>query len=260
MTETGKEKPEKTVRALTAGLKVLRYMVKSSEPVGVSKVAKELSISPSTCFSLLRTLVYEDLLSFDKESKTYTVSFGLVELAKGAMDGEHSIKFIREKMRRVAVDHRVTTMLFRRLGENRVVLADRADAETAVRVHLSVGQRLPTYSGSFGRCFAAFGHVDRDSLYERFKEVLWESAPTFDEFMVDVKKVEEDGYAVDRDHFRRGVTTAAAPILDAESYPIMVVSAIGFSSQLDDVRLAALGDDLRECTREASEWFGHHRL
>lgn len=251
-----KVKPEKTVGALVAGLKVIRYLINSKEPVGVSKVAKELSISPSTCFSLLRTLVHEDLLSFNTTNKTYAVSFGLLELLKGAMEeGQHSLKLIKEKMRVVAADHGVTTMLFRRLGSDRVVLVERADANTAVRVHIPIGQRLPMYIGALGRCFAAYGHIDRDLLHEKFKELRWESAPSFSEFWRDVKNVEQQGYAVDRDHFTRGITVAAAPILDSENFPVMVVSAVGFSGQFDDRALELLGNDIRKCTQEASAWF-----
>ncbi|MDH3279748.1 MAG: helix-turn-helix domain-containing protein, partial [Gammaproteobacteria bacterium] len=48
---------EKTVGALVSGLKVIRYLVQARSPVGVSQVARDIQISPSTCFNLLRTLV-----------------------------------------------------------------------------------------------------------------------------------------------------------------------------------------------------------
>ena len=256
MTEAKKIKSEKTVGALVAGLKVLRYMSKVEEPVGVSKVARDLSISPSTCFSLLRTLVSEDLLDFSQEQKTYTLSTGLFELAKGAMEQDHSLRVVRREMRRLSLDHRVTVMLFRRLGSDRVFLAERIDTDAALRVHMSVGQRLPMYIGALGRCFAAFGQIDRETLRERFKELRWEAPPPFEEFWSDVKDLERTGYAVDRDNFTRGITTAAAPILGANNFSLMVVSAVGFSGQFDDQKLSMLGQDLRDASAVVGEWFG----
>ena len=256
MTGAKNTKSEKTVGALVAGLKVLRYMSKVEEPVGVSRVARDLSISPSTCFSLLRTLVSEELLNFNEERKTYTLSTGLFELAKGALDQDHSLRVIRGEMRKLSLDHRVTVMLFRRLGADRVFLAERIDADAALRVHMSVGQRLPMYIAALGRCFAAFGQIDREVLRERFKELRWESPPPFKEFWADVKNVEKQGYAVDRDHFTKGITTAAAPILAANNFPLMVVSAVGFSGQFDDQKLKALGQDLRNASEVVGEWLG----
>ncbi len=255
MSEAEKAKSEKTVGALVAGLKVLRYMSRMGEPVGVSRVAKDLSISPSTCFSLLRTLVHENLLSFHEQAKTYSVSSGLLELTRGALERDLPLRFVKEKMSRVTSDHRVTTMLFKVLDHRRVILVDRVDADVALRVHISVGQRLPMYIGALGRCFAGFGEIDRESLYKRFKELRWESPPSFEEFISDAEGAKGLGFAVDRDNFTNGITTAAAPILDADKRPVAVVSAIGFSGQLGDDTLVALGEALRDCTAEASEWF-----
>jgi len=249
MTETLPESG-KLVGALISGLRVLHYLVRAGGPTGVSQVARDLEISPSTCFNLLRTLVHERLVTFDPVKKTYAIGFGLLELTKGLVDRDKFIKFLRPRLERIASAHRVTGTLWRKLGNDRVVLVDRADAASTVRVHMTVGQRLPMLVGALGRCFAAYGGLQREDVRGQFDQLRWEVPPDFEEFWDDIQKAREQGYAIDRDHFVRGITTVSAPILDASGTPVMAISAIGFTGQFTDSSLRALAADL---VRDACE-------
>ncbi len=235
----------KLVGALSAGLKVLNFLVRAEAPVGVSRVARELGLSPSTCFNLLRTLVHERLVEFNPDKKTYVISFGLLALAKGVFERDQFIKFLRPRLERIASSHRVTVTLWHRVGDERVVLVDRVDAAAAVRVHMSIGQRLPLFVGALGRCFAAFEGMPRDKVRRQFDMLRWESPPDFEDYWQDIQNTRECGYAVDRDNFVRGITIIAAPLLNDAGAPTMAISAIGFSGQFTDDSIAALANDMR---------------
>lgn len=73
-------------RPLVGGLSVLRYLAAAQTPVGVSRIARDLELNPSTCFNLLKTLVHEGLAVFDETTKTYSVGLGLLALAKGTLE------------------------------------------------------------------------------------------------------------------------------------------------------------------------------
>jgi len=122
---------EKLVGALTAGLKVLRYLAQAESPAGVSQVARDLDINPSTCFNLLRTLVHENLVTFNAKKKTYSAGLGLLELTKGLTERDKLVSFIRPRLEEIAHAHRVTATLWRRISDDRVVLVERADSESA---------------------------------------------------------------------------------------------------------------------------------
>jgi len=235
----------KQVGALSAGLKVLRYLVRAESPVGVSQVARDLKISPSTCFNLLRTLVHEALVDFDQEKKTYSIGFGLIGLTKGMNERDQLVKLLRPRLERIASSHRVTGMLWRRLDNERVLLIDRADTASAVRVHITVGQRLPMFIGALGRCFAAFSGLPREEVRRHFDRLRWENPPEFERYWDDVQKTREQGFAMDRDNFVKGITTLAAPVLTKDGgVAVMALGAIGFSGQFNDDSLTALADDL----------------
>ncbi|MEE2692747.1 MAG: IclR family transcriptional regulator [Pseudomonadota bacterium] len=236
----------KLVGGFLAGLKVVQYLVAAEAPVGVSKVARDLKISPSTCFNLLKTLVHVNLAEFDPLEKTYTAGFGILELSKGLLDKEDFVRFVRPRMQRIASAHRVTCTLWRKLGADRTILVDRADIAAAVRVHMSVGQRLPLFIGALGRCFAAHTTLPREEVRREFDLLRWDNRPEFSHWWKEVQAIKNRGYAIDQDAFVRGITTVAAPIVQNERQVEFVISAIGFTGQFNLDSVAALGEELRD--------------
>lgn len=238
--------PEKLVGALISGLAVLRYLAAAQGPVGVSRIARDLDLNPSTCFNLLKTLVHEGLAVFNEATKTYSVGMGLLALARGTLEQVSYIAMVRPHLREVAVNHGVTCTLWHVMKGERVVLVDRADNDAAIRVHMSIGQRLPMYIAALGRCMAAHAGLTTPELRSRFAKLRWEDDLSFDTYLAEVEEVRKRGYAVDQSHYVKGVTTVSSVVLDALGKPLMAISAVGFGAKMSKADVKALGEDLRD--------------
>jgi len=245
--------PEKLVGALCNGLSVLRYLSTSNGPQGVSRIARELGLNSSTCFNILKTLVHEDLVHFDEATKTYETGLGLVELAKGALEQNAYVRMIHPHLEEISLRHRVTVTLWQRMTSERVVLIDRADNEAAIRVHMSIGQRLPMYVAALGRAMAAHSHLSASELRRRFSEMRWERPLSFENYLAEVEQARKLGYAIDEGHFSKGVTTVSAAVLDAEDHPLMAISSVGIGAQFSKASIQALGEDVRDRAAEISK-------
>jgi len=243
---------EKKVGALSAGLSILRHLASVSTPLGVTRIARDLDLNSSTCFNLLKTLVHERLVTFDEATKTYRMGLGLVELAKGSLEQASYVRLLRPHLQEIAHRHRVTTTLWQRTTNDRVVMVDLAESGSAMRVHMSIGQRLPMYIAALGRCMAAYSTLSPAELRTHISGLRWEDGPSFEAYMRDVEKVREVGYATDEGHYVKGITTISSPILDEHRHPLMAISAVGFSAQFTASAIQSLGEDLRERCREAS--------
>jgi len=244
--------PEKLVGALSSGLAVLRYLAVAATPVGVTRIARDLELNSSTCFNILKTLVHEGLVTFDDGTKTYAIGIGLVELAKGALEQSSYVRMLRPQLEAIARAHAVTATLWQRSRAERVVLVDRADNPAAMRVHMSIGQRLPMYIAALGRCMAAYSDLSADELRQRVEAVRWDNAPSFEDYYAEVQQVRERGYAVDNGHYVKGVTTVSVAVVDANQRAIMAISAVGFSAQFNKASTRALGEDLHARAAEIS--------
>lgn len=243
---------EKLVGALTSGLSITRYLCATGSRAGVSRIARDLQLNPSTCFNLLKTLVHEGIVNFDATTKTYGIGLGLVELAKGAIEQATYARLVHPHLRAIAATHGVTATLWQRTSGERVVLVDRVDSGAVVRVHMNIGQRLPMYIAALGRCMAAHSGLDRAGLRQRFDALRWEDGPSFEEYWKGVQEARTRGYALDTGNYVKGVTTASAAVVDASGDAVMALSAVGFSGSLSRADLQTLGEDLRDRAAEVS--------
>lgn len=239
-----------------SGLAILRHLSNTPGSVGVTRIAKDLSLNPSTCFNLLKTLVHEGLVNFDEGNKTYTIGLGVVELAKGALESSAHVRMVRPYLQEIASRFRVTATLWQKAKGERVILVDLADSDSTMRVHMSVGQRLPMYIAALGRCMAAASTLTRDQLEQKFAALRWENSPSFEEYAKTVEDVGVKGFAVDEGHYVKGVTTVSAAVLDEMGRPVMAISAVGFSAQLTEPLIQELGLFIRSRADKISTGIG----
>ncbi|MBR0653174.1 IclR family transcriptional regulator [Roseomonas terrae] len=245
--------PDRLVGALQSGLRVLRYLCSRDTPVGVNQIARELGINPSTCFQLLKTLVHERLAVFDPNSKMYGASLGVVELAQGRLTRDAFIPLARPFLESLATGFGVTAALFRPVQGRRVVLVDFAEARSAVRIHMPIGQRMPMLLGAFGRCFAAKLNLPRPELRAEFRTLRWQDPPSFETYCAEVSAARRDGFAVDRGNYVRGVCISAALVEGERGEAVAAISCVGLSAQLDEPQLHALTANLRDAARQVSQ-------
>ena len=117
-----------------------------------------------------------------------------------------------------------------------------------MRIHMSLGQRVPMLVGGVGRAFAAKLGLTEEELRSQFAMLRWQSPIRFEEYLEQVEDARRRGYAIDRNNFAAGVTVIASALCDARSTVGYGVSAIMFSGQVDASGEAAIGEMLTEAT------------
>lgn len=240
-----------TVGSVKKAIAILRHLV-GAPPQGVNAIARVVAISPSSCFAILRTLTAEGFLDFDDATKTYRISIVPGQLfstgAEEAMNGWRT--WLEEKVRDLAVTYAVCAGIWH-VRDDRLELLHVADSPLDTRVQLSVGQRLPVHVGAMGRCIAAHEKLSDDELAAIVTGLRWQSPPAIADYASDVRAAARDGWAVDRDHYIRGVTTLGTAIADDQGVPTYCLNATSFSSQFDDASIVALGEKLGQLGRVA---------
>lgn len=241
------------VGSVTQAIAVLRYLAANPAPRGVNTIARDLKISPSSCFNLLKTLVAEDFVDFDQTAKTYTLGSGPVALARRALDPEAAFSMLRRDLEHLADRHSVAVSLWRLTRRERFVLLGFVDNEMATRIHLTVGQRLPMLGGANGRCAAAFGGLQQAEIADHFAAVRWQQPLSLETFLAESAITRDRGWALDDGVFLPGVTTVSAPLLDEAGKLKFCLSAIMFHGQHMAAKLDEIGNDLLAAAKHAAQ-------
>jgi len=235
--------------AVVQATRILRRLAHAPAPMTVSTVARETAISPSSCFKLLRTLVAERLVIFDTRSKTYALGLGVLEIAS-SLYARPQAELIRPLLDRLAREQDVLVALWEVTPDERYVLIDRVYVDSAIRVEMRIGQRLPAYAGAIGRCIAAVRQLSVGELRQRFQGLRWQVPISFEAYLEDVRHAQREGYAFDLGKTFDGIHSVGTVATDAAANPRLGIGCLSIGGRRGAEDLAQIGRRLRSIAQE----------
>ena len=244
------------VGAVVNAVAILRQLAVQPAPSGVNAIARAVGVSPSSCFNILKTLAREELVEFDPVSKGYAPGLGLAALLPAGDDAQAAFARCAPLLQDFAERHAATTALWRVTAAERLVLLGFAESQSATRIHMTVGQRLPMLAGAGGRCVAARLGLSKAEIAERFGELRWANPPTLSAYQQQIDKVAADGWALDDGEFLSGVATLSVAIAGASPRPVYVVGATVFSGQISPSELNRVAESLKAHAARIAEALG----
>ena len=230
------------VPSVSHAVAILRLLGKSGKTLGVTAIAREVGLSPSSTFNLVKTLTAEGLLAFDPVAKTYAIGMGSIDIARMALRGDDAmVHATRAMMQHLADRFDAAIGLWRVADQRRLLLVALAESEAATRIHMSVGQRQPWGAGSTGRVFLVEHNASEAEIRAAFAAIRWPGRITSDDFVTQVAATRTCGYALDDQSLNTGISTVAAIIPAHEGATSYCLSASMFAGRTDGPGLDEIG-------------------
>ncbi len=235
---------ESKAPAISRAAAILRLLGKSDTPLGLQAIARSLNLVPSTCLYVLRALVDEEFVAFDPDTKRYSLEAGVLTLARHWLRRNQFTDISQPVLNRVSREFDVTVMGINIVGLEHIIVVAISQAGNNFQLSAQVGSRFPALISATGRCIAAFGNYSEDELREKFQTLRWDDPPSFEDWMAQVEKARQDGFAVDEGNYISGVTVVAAPVWKTRDKLSHALVAIGISSTLARTGLPSLQESL----------------
>jgi DNA-binding IclR family transcriptional regulator len=240
----------KLVGAVVQAVRLLQVLEASNRPLGVSALAREAKVNPSTAFNILRTLVVEELVVFDELSKTYTLGNGLLRLSRKLIS-QSLVNDIRPELGRLASETSCLVGLWQ-VAIDRMILIERALSDKPMRLDMEIKHRLPLMLGAVGRAYAAHQKLTDAQLRDQFKQLRWDDSLEPKEYVRQVRDAEASGYGVDRGSLYSGVWSVGAVITGPDGRPAYGLTASDLASNFDEKRIADIGMRMASLARSFS--------
>ncbi len=236
---------KKPVVAVRRAARILRYLGRTGNPVGVNRIARDLDIIPSTCLHILRTLAQESLVAFNSATKHYRLGHAVLGLARDSLSSSTFVQEARPLLNDLAERHGVTVTAAELDANDHMVVVVLSHAPQTLSIHVEVGSRFPVLISASGRCYAALSGWPEAELREKFNALRWDNPPDYETWRAEAVAAGQNGYAVDYGSYLRGFLVTAAPILDNKGYASRTIATVGFLDQLAGAKVLALAYDVK---------------
>jgi len=260
------DRAARLLRALSA------HETNAPDPPGMSatELGRELGISKSTISGLLTTLERHGLVQRDPLTKRVRLGFGLVELAASVSTHVDVREVARPHLAALRQHSGETAILHLASGGDDVRIAERAEAETQLKVAAPLGTRLPQFAGSPAKVLLAALAPDHAEAIVRAQAL-----PTFtprsivdpDAYLEQVAQTRRRGYARENEEYLVGVSAVSAPVINHEARTIGTISVACVKTRARE-RLNELAEPVMNAAAETSRrlaapgegrWRSHRR-
>lgn len=238
--------------AIARAAAVLRLLGKSQVPMGLKAIARELGLVPSTCLYVLRALVAEELVSFDTDTKRYTLEAGVLTLARHWLRHDRFNDLAQPVLDRIGHTFDVTTLGVHVVSLDHIVVVAVSQSGHNFQLSAQIGSRFPATISATGRCIAAFGGYSEQELEARFNTLRWDDPPTLDAWRAQVAETRAQGFAVDEGNYMSGVTVIAAPVWKTRGKLSHALVAMGMTAALQRSGMSELQDAVLSAARTLS--------
>ncbi|WP_203142713.1 IclR family transcriptional regulator [Marinobacter mangrovi] len=226
--------------AITRALSLLGAIAQFGVRGGtVAELAAFRGFDESTVEELLQPLAERAVVEVNRQGEPrWRISVKVMELIRPLMTNTDVTSAVRPLMERLHAETGETLSLFRRVGNQQVLVSTLASPQP-IRYVLDVGTAFPLTVGAAGKAELAYlTSRETDALLAK------ETPEAADAIRTELMQIRDRRYALSLGERIEGACAVAAAVRDAEGAVCGVVSLMAPSFRMTEARLQALGEQL----------------
>ncbi len=242
------------VRAVERALDILVCFTAQTPELSMTEIASQVGLHKSTAHRLLATLESKRFVQRDPSNGLYRLGPSLIKLIHVTLNHDDLLQLSIPYLQRLSEEFEENVHLTV-LDEIDVVYVHIIESHRQVKLAAALGQSLPAHATASGKAILAFLPEDEllEILAKGMHQYTQRTINSVDEFMKDRQRILELGYAVSEQEYEPDINALAAPVLDADSYPIASISIAGPAYRLPKVRILEIAPSLVLVVHELSQ-------
>jgi IclR family KDG regulon transcriptional repressor len=232
-----REKTNYIIQSVSHALDVLEQFTGEPDELGVTELSKRLKLHKNNVFRLLATLEARGYIEQNKSSENYRLGIRCLRLGQRFVNQMGLLRQARPVMSQIAKASRETSFLAV-LRNGTIVPLDAVEAEQPVRLVSRIGDSLPLHCTAVGKMHLAFADDElRNSLPDTLQKFTEKTTVDRNALFQQLKKIGENGYAVDLGEHIEDVRSVAVPVRDYTRAVVGGLAVAGPAYRLTQERL-----------------------
>ena len=227
---------------------VFETMAQSRQVFGITELAQRLGWSTSKTFRIIATLDAIGYLRKDPHSRKYRLGIRFWELGCAAVDSldlrEVARPFLENLMKKT-----LETAVLGVLNNYDVVLIERVETTRAIKIGITIGERVAARVSAIGKAILAFR--DSQLIIEANRKWAQEGDVSFniEEFRNELQSVRTQGFSLNIGKWQKEIGSIGAAIFDHTN---QVIAGLSITGPVDHFKRSSL-DVLSREVKEAAE-------
>src|SRR6056297_795154 len=243
------------IKSVQKSLKVLKYIMASTNEVSVNELVEEFDYNRSTVHHMLKTMKLEGFISQNQNTKNYNIGSELFNGWIKDRDMRNYLMRLKPVIEEIVEKCKETTTMFVRENDKAIcVLGEESDQ--IIKAYLMIGREIPLYCTAAGRAMLAYlpkDEVEQILQISGMKKYMKKTIIDKDLLYEDLAEVREKGYAIEKEEFEELINAVGIPILNKENRPVASVSVVGPIMRFTDQKIKECLPFLLEKSKEMSE-------
>jgi len=226
---------------------LLRTVANSQQSLGIVELAQRLGYSKSTTHGLVHALLREGVLAQGPGARKLFLGPTIAELLFSNWHQEKVNELAQPVLNDIRDNINETVILGVRI-RNRVLIIASAEAFDSLKISVPVGSTIPLLGGAVGKAFLAGENSELVSnMIHKYglRPFTPRSITDTAEFLAELSRVRESGYAVDIEEYLPGIRAVAVALNNRRGLPT-ALWVVGMSVNMDMDKIRKIADLAKE--------------
>jgi DNA-binding IclR family transcriptional regulator len=251
--------PVYSIQVLDRAARILDCFRLERPELRLSEITAATGLHKSTVYRLLEVMRRHHFVHFDEATGVYRVGIRLFELGAVAMASCGFEKYALAALEELSSTTGETAHVCVLHGSEIVHIA-KVESSFALRIATPVGGRHPAYCTSVGKAILAYLPTGALAAYLHTTELRpftpkTITSPTL--LKAQLRRVAEQGYALDDEEVHEGVRGVAAPVRDCRGAVVAAITITGPVSRITRSKLPGLAEHVIKAADNISFRLGY---
>jgi len=252
--QTGKKE---RIKSIDKALDLLEFLSVNEQETGITEISKKLHMGLSTVHRIITTLKSRGYVIQNQQTTKYRLGIKLFALGCAVQSIKRLVEITKPYLRQLSQVTNETANLAILEGKE-VIYLDTIESPEILRTEIMAGTRTPAHCTALGKVLLAFiSDGEFESLYkndEPLTSLTSNSIASLEELKKHLKKVKEQGYALDREEYKIGINCIGVPIF-GRNEAIAAISITGPASRFTLDKMEKVKDELITISKKISNQF-----
>nr|WP_263324535.1 IclR family transcriptional regulator [Neobacillus sp. Marseille-Q6967] len=239
------------VQSLERALTILNKLSEYPDGIQIARLSEQVGLTKSTVHRLLATLSSMNYVVQDEETDKYKLGLQVLFLSRNLLNNNNIVATAKPYLEKLSAEVNETVHLcIEDRGE--VIYIDKIESNQTIRMYSRIGSRAPIHSTGVGKILLSGKNQDEFNKLVSTINFVKKTPNTItskEEFIEEINKVKELGYALDNAENEEVLRCIAAPIFDHKG---KIVASFSVSGPTNRVTMEAINDTLIDKMKQYS--------